>query len=55
MPPQVAPIARASCTASLPFLPKTGWSMKVRSTSSSPTREAIATPFHWLSPKCATS
>ena len=30
--------------------PKAGWFGKVRSTLSSPTRDAIATPFHWFSP-----
>ena len=52
MPPTVAPIARASLSIGSPHpgIPSNPISMSV-----SPTREAIATPFHWLTPTWATS
>ena len=49
---QVAPIARASAASGSP---NCGIPSKPCCTSSSPTREAIATPFHWLIPCEATS
>ncbi len=51
-PPQVAPIARASAAEGSPY---GGMSAKPTSTSSSPTRESSATPFHWLTPATAMS
>ena len=51
-PPQVAPIARASAAAGSPHVGIPG---KPTSTSSMPTLEMIATPFHWLNPVVATS
>jgi len=56
VPPTVAPSARASTTASAPSLAaQAGCPGKEVATSASPTREAIATPFHWFSPWTATS
>lgn len=43
-------MARASRSAC-----HSGWPSNPISTFSNPTREAIATPFHWLSPMCAIS
>ena len=51
-PPQVAPIARDSAATGSPH---PGMSAKPTSTSSSPTRDSSATPFHWLSPATAMS
>src|ERR1035437_6582180 len=44
-PPQVAPMARGSVAGGSP---KEGMSGKPTSTSARPTRERIATPFHWF-------
>src|SRR4051812_15129530 len=55
-PSHVAPSARASATASTSGLsPHVGCPSKPTWTSSIPTRDAIATPFHWLKPQCTTS
>ncbi len=54
-PAQVAASARASALASVPSLLHDGWPSKPTWTSSRPTRDAIATPFHWLNPQCTTS
>ena len=56
VPPTVAPSARASTTGSFPWpATQVGWPGKEVTTSDRPTREAIATPFHWSSPWTATS
>ena len=52
VPSQVAPIARASSAAGSP---QVGMPSKPTCTSSRPTRESSATPFHWLSPATAIS
>ena len=49
-PPHVAPSALASDASS-----HVGCPSKPTVTSSMPTRDAIATPFHWLNPLCTTS
>ena len=55
-PPHVAPSARASAAASTSGLPlHVGCPSKPTATSSIPTRDAMATPFHWLKPQCTTS
>ena len=55
-PPTVAPSARASTTGSFPWpATQVGCPGKEVTTSDRPTREAIATPFHWSSPWTATS
>jgi N-acetylglutamate synthase len=52
----VAAKARASAAAATSaLLLQVGWPSKPTWMSSSPTRDAIATPFHWLNPQCATS
>ena len=52
IPPTLAPIARASLSIGSPHpgIPSNPTSMWVR-----PTRDAMATPFHWLNPTWATS
>ena len=49
-PPHVAPSALASDASS-----HIGWPSKPLVTSVIPTRDAIATPFHWFVPTWATS
>ncbi len=51
-PPHTAEIARASAATGSPH---SGIPGKPTCTSSNPTRETMATPFHWLTPACATS